>query len=576
MKKLLLMKTVFLLCALVAGSSNLWADTVTFDATKDVDADASSYQTSEKTYTATDGSTWKANGYGATKKTNLVIGKGGANYLLTPNVSGTISSVAVTWSGNTSYYLALQTADGKTELEAKSNPSSSSTETFSVSGTYSQLRLVGRRSSGTSNAAATITKVVVTYTPSGGPTTYSVVYDGNGATSGSAPIDATAYSSGASVTVKGNTDGLAIPSFTFGGWNTKADGTGTNYSADDTFTISANTTLYAQWNFAVTDGIFDFINAAKQEPLEDYGSGMTLSTSYTTSDKTWTAGNVKMVTSRVSGNGYRWYTDNTLRFYDKSKATFSVPTGYIITKIVTTGANFNSSSPSGLSGSTWTGASNTVELIATAGKNINTITVTYIPTPGPADPTISGDETYLTTSDNMAGWRAFYDASNSYSVDGNTKVYVADADPVGTKIKLKAIEGIPANVPVILHTSSSADNYKMTLTKETASPFEYDGTNKLIWATTAQTNVYRLGFGASGVGFYPYSGTPASGAVILNVSSAASARELTIGFDDETTGLKAISNEPISNSQVFDLQGRIVINPTKGLYIVNGKKVVIK
>ena len=42
------------------------------------------------------------------------------------------------------------------------------------------------------------------------------------------------------------------------------------------------------------------------------------------------------------------------------------------------------------------------------------------------------------------------------------------------------------------------------------------------------------------------------------------------------TGLKAIGNEPISNSQVFDLQGRMVINPTKGLYIVNGKKVIIK
>ena len=35
--------------------------------------------------------------------------------------------------------------------------------------------------------------------------------------------------------------------YTFAGWNTKADGTGTTYAADATFTITADTTLYAQW-----------------------------------------------------------------------------------------------------------------------------------------------------------------------------------------------------------------------------------------------------------------------------------------------------------------------------------------
>ena len=35
--------------------------------------------------------------------------------------------------------------------------------------------------------------------------------------------------------------------YTFGGWNTKSDGTGTNYSAGASYTPSANTTLYAKW-----------------------------------------------------------------------------------------------------------------------------------------------------------------------------------------------------------------------------------------------------------------------------------------------------------------------------------------
>ena len=142
-----------------------WGDTVTFDATVDVTEDATSYQTTEKSYTASDGSVWKANGYGANANTNLIIGKGGANYLETPEVAGVISSVTVTWSGNASYYLALQTISG-TELEAKQNVSGGQEYTFNVTGSYSQLRLVGRRASGTSNAAATITKVVVTYSAS--------------------------------------------------------------------------------------------------------------------------------------------------------------------------------------------------------------------------------------------------------------------------------------------------------------------------------------------------------------------------------------------------------------------------
>ena len=35
--------------------------------------------------------------------------------------------------------------------------------------------------------------------------------------------------------------------YTFAGWNTKSDGTGTNYNAGASFTPSANTTLYAKW-----------------------------------------------------------------------------------------------------------------------------------------------------------------------------------------------------------------------------------------------------------------------------------------------------------------------------------------
>ena len=45
--------------------------------------------------------------------------------------------------------------------------------------------------------------------------------------------------------------------------------------------------------FAIQDGVFDFVEAAQQNPLVNYGSGVTLTSSeYTTGSKTWTAGNV--------------------------------------------------------------------------------------------------------------------------------------------------------------------------------------------------------------------------------------------------------------------------------------------
>jgi len=75
-----------------------------------------------------------------------------------------------------------------------------------------------------------------------------VSYQPNGATSGSAPSDATQYVYGSGVTVSNNTGSLQKTGYTFGGWNTKSDGTGTTYAAGATFTIDRNTYLYALWN----------------------------------------------------------------------------------------------------------------------------------------------------------------------------------------------------------------------------------------------------------------------------------------------------------------------------------------
>jgi uncharacterized repeat protein (TIGR02543 family) len=81
-------------------------------------------------------------------------------------------------------------------------------------------------------------------------TNYTVTYNGNTNTSGNVPLyGSSLYTSGTTFTVLGNLGSpvLAKTGFTFSGWNTAANGSGTSYSPGNTFTINSNTILYAQW-----------------------------------------------------------------------------------------------------------------------------------------------------------------------------------------------------------------------------------------------------------------------------------------------------------------------------------------
>jgi uncharacterized repeat protein (TIGR02543 family) len=77
---------------------------------------------------------------------------------------------------------------------------------------------------------------------------YYVDYDGNGSDGGTAPVDNNPYNVGDTVTVLGAGD-LSKTGYTFTGWNTQADGSGTSYLPGDTFPMpAADVTLYAVWS----------------------------------------------------------------------------------------------------------------------------------------------------------------------------------------------------------------------------------------------------------------------------------------------------------------------------------------
>lgn len=80
---------------------------------------------------------------------------------------------------------------------------------------------------------------------------YTVTYDGNGSDGGSVPVDGNSYTTGAAVTVLGNTGGLTRSGFTFSSWSNGTD----TYTAGDTFTMgSADVTLYAVWKKITSGG----------------------------------------------------------------------------------------------------------------------------------------------------------------------------------------------------------------------------------------------------------------------------------------------------------------------------------
>ena len=285
------------------------------------------------------------------------------------------------------------------------------------------------------------------------------------------------------------------------------------------------------------------------------------------------------LTADAATNGYSVST-NTITLSNDITYT-ATPTDITLTKhVVFTDASENDNDVT----VTFDGTITDGYYIGTANINETDYTVKakkFVPAE-PSDPTVEGTTVTLNTTANMDGWRSYNNnTAKKYTVSANTKVYYASATGEN-KVTLAEIDGgVPANTAVILHkTDAAGAAAEIVLTETDASITAPGAANKLAVSTAGQNlgKVYRLGYKASdGVGFYTYTTTSAPAGIIY-VSSVSSANFLGLDFEDgETTGVASVEKaQTTTDREFYNLAGQRVAQPTKGLYIVNGKKVLVK
>ena len=318
----------------------------------------------------------------------------------------------------------------------------------------------------------------------------------------------------------------------------------------------------------VVDGVFDFT----YEDLLDYGTGLQPSTDDIKEAKTFTAGNITLTPEPTNNKYWRWWTDGTLRLYTDTKMTIAAPDGYVITKIEFVGTqNLDAITVSGgdytaasdKKSATWTGAEQSIVFTRKDNNPFFTkVTVSY------TESTVSA-----TITD--AGYATFSN-ENALDFSANKALTVYTATDNGTSVKLNEVttQKVPANTPVVL--KGDAGNYPATIISSADALGENDLRISNGTTATAEANIYVLANKSNGVGFYKWAGdgSLSAGKIYLQATSTSAPF---LGFDGEgTTGINSVERGALSVEGCYTLDGRRVAQPTKGLYIVNGKKVIIK
>lgn len=165
-----------------------------------------------------------------------------------------------------------------------------------------------------------------------------------------------------------------------------------------------------------------------------------------------------------------------------------------------------------------------------------------------------------------------YAAAATSGIDKVYTVKTADADVV----TIEPVEGnkMEAGVPYIFKKESTATEIKVTYTgKAVATPVAND---YLVGTFHDNGNVETGAYVLSGDKFYlvdsdiPFT---ANRAYLKLTTSEAKAMRIIIA---DPTGITSVNNDAAETDTIYNLNGQRIAAPAKGLYIKNGKKVIIK
>lgn len=194
--------------------------------------------------------------------------------------------------------------------------------------------------------------------------------------------------------------------------------------------------------------------------------------------------------------------------------------------------------------------------------------------PAPASQWTVEDATHFEVSLNAVNGKSYATFCAPFGVTvADTKANTLKMDASKKFVTLNEIAEVPANTGVLLVNETGATTATVTIKDDATATVSDNALVGTLAPHAKEAGDLFLGNNEGVVGFYDWAGTSlVANRAYIPAAKAAGLRALL--FDNTTTGVNAATLNKASQ-KIFDLQGRRVEKAQKGLYIVNGKKVVL-
>ena len=210
----------------------------------------------------------------------------------------------------------------------------------------------------------------------------------------------------------------------------------------------------------------------------------------------------------------------------------------------------------------------TIDLTFTNGKTYNIGKKS-----SDTEETTTGTINATLSSTGMSTFSSPFALDFSNAITGLDGAYVVSSLSASSAT-LTSVEEVPANTGLILKGTANASisiPYKASAAAPAANKLSATSAAPV---TVADNEAYILYDGE----FHPTNAgeIPMFKAYLKASDVPTLARSLSLVFDDESTGINEVKSAASVAEGYYNLAGQRIAQPTKGLYIVNGKKVIIK